>query len=296
MAITSTANRIQYTGNGATTAYSLPYLTYLSSHVEVYLDGFIQASGYTVTGMGGASGVTVTFTTAPASGVSIVLQRVVPFKQESVISATGPFPAKTVEKALDYEMMTMQQLDTRLDRAAVLSDTATYTGTLIVPDPAVTGNQGKFLRVVAGGLDVAVPTTGTFNDPMTTKGDLLGRDATTTVRVAVGSDGQTLESDSAASPGVSWKQGLRNLVTTAGDLLVATASGVMARLGVGGKGALLVGTPTATEKVSWQAAGANDSLIAYDSTQTTGIKAVTPLESVLGDSPDPRYPHYIPFM
>ena len=49
-----------------------------------------------------------------------------------------------------------------------------------------------------------VPTTA--NSPLTAKGDLFGY-STTQARVAVGSDGDTLVADSAASTGLRWSSG-----------------------------------------------------------------------------------------
>lgn len=55
-------------------------------------------------------------------------------------------------------------------------------------------------------LDAAVDSVsgGSYTDPLTTKGDLVGRSSTTTSRLAVGTDGQVLTADSTQTLGVKW--------------------------------------------------------------------------------------------
>jgi hypothetical protein len=101
-------------------AFAFPYLFYTNSHLEVHKDGVLQTTGYTVTGAGVASGGTVTFTFAPASGVSVVILRAVPLTQLSSYPVAGAFPAKTVEKDQDLAIMAGQQHDEELGRAIKL--------------------------------------------------------------------------------------------------------------------------------------------------------------------------------
>lgn len=112
MALTSSTNRITYTGDGSTPSFALPYLVYDATHVQVYLDAVLQSTGYTVSGVGSASGVTVTFAPAPALNVTIVLQRVVPLTQLAIYDVAGAFPAKTTEKNFDLAVMRAQQHET----------------------------------------------------------------------------------------------------------------------------------------------------------------------------------------
>lgn len=79
-----------------------------------------------------------------------------------------------------------------------------------------TGDQEAYIGVVAVNLGItwgdsvivsAVEGGGSsdYVDPLTTKGDLVGRTATATVRVPVGTDGQVPTADSGASAGWSWQ-------------------------------------------------------------------------------------------
>jgi len=67
---------------------------------------------------------------------------------------------------------------------------------------AVTGA----LAIANGGTGQTAQTAA-FNalDPLTTKGDVIAHDGTNSIRVAVGTNGQLLVADSAATPGLAWK-------------------------------------------------------------------------------------------
>lgn len=62
------------------------------------------------------------------------------------------------------------------------------------------------IAIANGGTGQNSSTSG-FNalSPLTTKGDLIGRDGTNNIRIGVGTNGQILTADSAATPGVSWQ-------------------------------------------------------------------------------------------
>jgi hypothetical protein len=53
--------------------------------------------------------------------------------------------------------------------------------------------------------DTWATLTGTFSDPLTTKGDLIIRTSSATGRLAVGTNGKVLTADSTATEGVSWQ-------------------------------------------------------------------------------------------
>jgi hypothetical protein len=92
-----------------------------------------------------------------------------------------------------------------------------------------------------------------FADPMTTRGDLIYRDATnTTVRLAAGAAGYILTSD---GTDISWAVatgGFADPMTTRGDLIFRNASNVTARLPIGT--ATFVLTSDGTD-AAWAAAG-----------------------------------------
>jgi hypothetical protein len=96
-------------GNGLTTSFPTVFEFYESSHVEVYLDGFLQTSGYTISGGNGAIG-DVLFSVAPAVGVKVAIIRKVPLTQLTDYTQITNFPANSHEKALDLAAQRDQQL------------------------------------------------------------------------------------------------------------------------------------------------------------------------------------------
>lgn len=87
---------------------------------------------------------------------------------------------------------------------------------------------------------------------LTTKGDLLARDATTEVRLPVGADGQVLESDSVATEGVAWKtRPASTPLTTKGDVLSHDGAALV-RVPVGTDGQVLTANSAVSDGVDFQ--------------------------------------------
>lgn len=110
MTVPSATNRVNYTGNGVTTAFAFPYIFYDEDHIKVYFDGVLQSSGYVVTGAGSESGGTVTFTPAPTADVSILIRRVVGYTQDTDFENFDGNPSDVTEKQFDLLAMQTQQL------------------------------------------------------------------------------------------------------------------------------------------------------------------------------------------
>jgi hypothetical protein len=144
MALSTTTNTISYVGDGVTTVFALPYLTFSTSHVFVSVNGNPVISGFTVSSLPAEGGnPNVTFTVAPAVGAVILLQRVVPETQTSVYTVAGPFPAKATEKNLDLLMMAVQQKTTQITNLSTLINT--------LPSASDPNNFGKGIKVKEDG-------------------------------------------------------------------------------------------------------------------------------------------------
>jgi len=90
---------------------------------------------------------------------------------------------------------------------------------------------------------------------LTTKGDLLVTTGSALNRLAVGTNAHLLTADSAATNGVKWALSPEtDLVTTKGDLLVATAADTLARQGVGANGSVLMADSAQTNGIAWSTA------------------------------------------
>jgi len=204
MSLTSTSNRVVATGDAVTVLFNYNKLLYDADHLQVYLDAVLQTTGYTVSGVPGTS-TSVTFASAPGSGVQVLFLRVVPLTQLSVYAVGGAFPAATTEKNFDLAMMALQQFDETLDRAVTLPITSTLTATDI-PDPALPANYGLGLKIKGDGtgLDTFSLSATPYTSPLTTKGDLAVF-STVADKLAVGTTtGDVLAVDPSAAYGLSY--------------------------------------------------------------------------------------------
>jgi|GEM_PF-3905471 len=109
MTVENTNNTISYTGNGSVTTFAYDFLIYSESHLKVYLDDVLQATGYSVTDVGENDGGNTVFITPPDSGVIVRIDRTVPDTQLIEYQEYGPFPAKANERGLDLLTMAVQQ-------------------------------------------------------------------------------------------------------------------------------------------------------------------------------------------
>lgn len=108
--LTTTTNSASYTGNGSTTAFTVPFKFLANADLVVTVAGVTKALGsdYSVKGAGNATG-TVTMTTAPASGAAVVITRSVPLTQTTSLRQSRSFDPATIENALDRTTMQIQQ-------------------------------------------------------------------------------------------------------------------------------------------------------------------------------------------
>jgi hypothetical protein len=134
MTISSSTSKAQYTGNAATTIFPFNFIIPTSQDLQVYLDNVLQSSGYTASGIGNPAGGSVTFTTAPATGVIVSILRVMPITQTVDYVPYDAFPAQTHEGALDKTAMIDQQLQEQVDRALKL-DVNVPAGTVVIDTP-----------------------------------------------------------------------------------------------------------------------------------------------------------------
>jgi hypothetical protein len=204
MALTSSTNRVVATGDNSTVLFNYNLLLYDATHLQVYLAGILQTSGYTVNGVPGAA-TSVTFTPAPGTGVQVLLLRVVPVTQLSVYQVAGAFPAATTEKNFDLAVMALQQFDETLDRAVTLPVTSLLTATNL-PDPSLPANFNRALKVKGDGTgyDLFDVSATPFSSVVTTKGDIAIFGASAVDRLPVGANGSLLIGASAETRGLKY--------------------------------------------------------------------------------------------
>ena len=127
MTVNTTSNQTILQGNGATTAFSFSFPGVGSSDISVtYIDAtgkynLLATSAYTLTLNAPAGGIwglggTVTYNpggTPIPSGASLLIQRILPFTQNTSISNQGAAYPQVTESALDILEMQIQQLASR---------------------------------------------------------------------------------------------------------------------------------------------------------------------------------------
>ena len=165
MTVSSSTARVSYSGNGSTQAFAVPFYFLSSSHLLVTLRSSagvetpqVLGTDYTVTGAGVLTGGTVTMTTAPASGATLVIVRNVPLTQETDLQPNDRLPAETLEQTVDKLTMITQQLDEASDRAIKfpVSDSSSFDTTLPVSSTRA-GKYFKFGSTGAISLDSVAP-------------------------------------------------------------------------------------------------------------------------------------------
>ena len=136
MTVSSTTTRNSYSGDGSTTAFAYGFKIFASSDLTVILRSATgvetvqtETTHYTVSNVGVASGGNVTFGSAPASGVTVVIRRNSPLTQLTDYTPNDPFPADDHENALDKLTFISKQQQEELDRSIKLSRTNTMTST-----------------------------------------------------------------------------------------------------------------------------------------------------------------------
>lgn len=231
---------VKYSGDNLAVNFvvSIDYLD--QSHIHVYVNDVEQAFEW-------FSATTISLATAPVTGVlNIEIRRVTP---RDVLMTT--FTNGNILFAGDLNVSALQSLYVAQEYHEQATSAFPSGHTLDSHSDALPGNSVAkgTLRIYDANskwADIAAPADGAL---------LIGDTAQPEGArwLAKGTDGYTLEIEDAVAGKLSWKLGLRKLVTTAGDLLAATASGVLARLAIGANNAVLVvDTSVGTVKMAWK--------------------------------------------
>ncbi len=244
MAVSTTTAVVSQAGNGVTTAVTIPYYFLANSHLVVILK--VDATGvettktitthYTVTGAGNPVGGTVTMLTAPATGETLIVKRVVPQTQASRYLNDDTYDVTNIEADFDKMVMLVQDLQRKIDLCIQFPSTETITTTLesnvdradtllgfdsdgdislsttdaasaaaaaASASAAASSASGASTSAAAAAVSAAAATA-VGNGVLTTKGDIVSY-STLAVRVAVGANDTVLFADSTATPGVAYK-------------------------------------------------------------------------------------------
>ena len=194
MTISTTTSRWEGVGNGSTTVFPYNNKIFDATDLRVYLDGVLQTltTHYTVSGAGSEGGGNVTFVSAPASAVSVVIVRAVANTQLIDYPATGAFPSVATENGLDRRTIISQQHAGTLARSIqyLESDANLPSGIL----PTLSTLKGRYLKFNAS---TGAPEAGVFDSGTTSRvvDQFAGDGAMTsfTLSAGVGVAGTTID-------------------------------------------------------------------------------------------------------
>jgi len=166
MTVSTATSFNSYAGNGSTTSFAYAFKIFQDSNLVVTLVNDTTGvettqtltTDYTVTGAGSDSGGNVVFGTAPASGNTVVIRRVLPVTQETNYVPNDPFPAEAHEDALDKLTMLVQQ-EVASSELAVQFPTGDVGSGINNILPSVTGRADKLLKFDTEGAVQVIATS-----------------------------------------------------------------------------------------------------------------------------------------
>ena len=138
MTLSTTINKVSYSGTGSQDTFAYTYKIFSSSDVEVYIRNTLGTetkktitTHYTVSNVGNASGGNIVFTTGntPLNTDTVIIVRTVPLTQTFDYVLNDPFPSDSHEDGLDKLTMQVQQVKEEVDRSIKASVTNTITST-----------------------------------------------------------------------------------------------------------------------------------------------------------------------
>ena len=159
MTISSTATRAEYLGNAVTTAFSAPFAYLSTGEVKVYLDGVLQSTGYTVSAAPASSG-TVTFSSAPGTGVKVVVTRATAKTQNIDYVANDAFAADVTEGGFDRAMLAAQDNAAAIGRSLRVADYLPAIDPIADPDAVVLAWADSITSVTGAAQNGAVTVGG----------------------------------------------------------------------------------------------------------------------------------------
>jgi len=217
MTISTEPSILSYNGDDSTVDFSITWKYFAKAHVvATHRDSsgtettWVLDTDYTLTAAGDDSGGTLTATTAPATGETLVITLEPPNTQVSNIPLGGSFPATTVEDALDLAAQRDAAVEALVNRMLRVPKTDTASGTDL-EIPIDTDRASKFLAFDTSGNPIAsTGPTGDSSIPVSSFVETLLDDASaaaflTTLGIADPvllsgqSGGQTIQGGTAAS-------------------------------------------------------------------------------------------------
>jgi hypothetical protein len=273
MTVSSSTNKVSYAGNGALTTFAYTFKIFDQDDLTVILrasDGTETTqtitTHYTVTGVGDNGGGNVEFVTAPASGVTVVIVREQPLTQGLDLVPNDPFPAQSLEDALDKITFMAQRIEEITDRSLKYSVGDSVISSEI---PSTLDIRGKVLafdevfgKPVAGPEIADVSTIVEITADISTLADIQdGTVATNAITIvsARASDIQSLSllSDelvtiNSISSSITSLNGIKPSITTAANYVsdISTVAGSIGEVQALGTGTAVANMATLAPEVA----------------------------------------------
>lgn len=148
----------EHTANGVTTVFAFDFQVLEAADMVVYKNGVVvPSSEYTLSGLGVVAGGTVTFTVAPANGVTVLLSREIALERKTEYQTLGDFKAATMVNP-DFNRVWQALQGQRAKLGGSIR--APYPQQLDeLPDPA--GFDGYYIGMIAGQPGFILPPSGT---------------------------------------------------------------------------------------------------------------------------------------
>jgi len=172
MSITTTSNRSAHAGDGSTVTFAHSKRFLAAADLKVYVvtggvpDLKALTTDYSVAGVGDDAGGSITFTTAPASGASVIILTDPANTQLTEYTDTDPFPAESTEDALDKLTLEVQALREIAGRSVTSDvDGSGYA----LPAPAAgmalgwNDDADALTNVLLGSEDTPFPSPAAYN-------------------------------------------------------------------------------------------------------------------------------------
>ena len=168
MGVSSTTNRVVYTGNGSTTSFSFPYYFFALTDINVYLfDTVAQTAtqlvlntSFTITATANSQGLypsggTVVASAAPTSTQILVIFRSPSEVQNYSLLQNGTISSAAIVQQFDYLTLLIQRLEDQVSRCISVPDGMGTTFSPVLP-ANTPYNGSAFLQINNTGTGVGL--------------------------------------------------------------------------------------------------------------------------------------------
>ncbi|MAC51784.1 MAG: hypothetical protein CME31_04485, partial [Gimesia sp.] len=161
MTVSTTTRKKSYTANGSTTVFAYDFRIFSDSDLKVYVDGSLKTltTHFTVSGAGDASGGNVTFGSAPADTLSVVILRELPRTQLTDYVDNSALSATSLEDTADKNLMLIQEIDSKAGEGFRFADVVVDAGVTTV-DKNASDRASKLLSFDSAGDLIATQEIG----------------------------------------------------------------------------------------------------------------------------------------